>query len=343
MPDRPNGTQPATQLAGRLMTQSAGRDKANGADGRYVRRLRPGSTPGPAADRLRPPLRPDVRREGPVRRRRRRHDIRQPGLGQHASAGGRHRARGHHPVAGRRPAGRQDQDHGACLRPHRRERLAGHAAQSARAGPISRRLELRLGRRGRRRAGRFRARLRHRRLGSHTGQLLRPVRHPPDLRRRQPGRRLSAGAQLRHLRLVRPQRLGPGGDRRRAAAGRKRKASTGRCCASKRPGSTRSPTSPRRCAPRSRSWNSCAAGRSAYGSRRRASTASSTTSAPRRPRRPGPRSAAGSRRSSHASDPASASASPPPRQPTPRWRRRAVPSVGCSRRACGRCWPAARC
>ena len=87
-------------------------------------------------------------------------------------------------------------------------------------GPVPRRVELRLGRRGRRGAGRFRAWLRHRRIGAHPGKLLRPVRHPPEPRRGQPGRRLPAGAELRHLRLVRPERGVAGGRGRRAAARR---------------------------------------------------------------------------------------------------------------------------
>ena len=49
-----------------------------------------------------------------------------------------------------------------------------------RAGPLPGRLELRLGGGGSGVAGGFRAGLRHRRIGPHPGQLLRPVRHPPD-------------------------------------------------------------------------------------------------------------------------------------------------------------------
>ena len=119
--------------------------------------------------------------------------------GRHRDRAGRHRS-----VAGGRPAGRQDQDRGAGLRTDRREHLARHPHQPARTGPVSRRVELRLCRGGRRGPGRFRAWLRYRRIGAHSGQLLWPVRHPPQLRRGQPGRRVPAGAQLRHRRLVQP-------------------------------------------------------------------------------------------------------------------------------------------
>ena len=90
-----------------------------------------------------------------------------------------------------------------------------------RAGPVPGRLELRLGRRGGGWAGGFRAWLGHRRVGAHSGELLRPVRHPAEPRGDQPGGRLPAGAELRHLRLVRPRRVAAGRGRRGAAARRR--------------------------------------------------------------------------------------------------------------------------
>ena len=199
-------------------------------------------------------------------------------------------------AAGRRPAGRQDQDDGTGLRSDRRECLAGHPDQPACAGPLPRRVELRLGRRGRRRPGRLRARLRHRRLGAHPGQLLRPVRHPPEPRRGQPRRRLPAGAELRHLRLVRPQRVVAGRGRRRAAAGRT--PGVGRPAAAGRGGLGQRPAGGGRgaAARAGEAGADCAAGPSAFAWRPRASTASSTISARCRRRRPGPAWAAGSRR-----------------------------------------------
>ncbi len=201
----------------RQMARPAGGKQSNGGTGRHGGSLRARAAPGAPAAGQRTAVRPEFRGEGPVRRRRQHHDLRQSRLGEHPCGGERDRSGGDRAVAGGRPAGRQDQDGGTRLRPDRRERLAGHPGQSARAGPVSRRLELRLGRRGGRRTGRLRARLRHRRLGAHPGKLLRPVRHPPEPRRGQPGRRLPAGTELRHLRLVHPQR-GVAGRRRRGAA-----------------------------------------------------------------------------------------------------------------------------
>ena len=258
--------------------------------------LRAGAAPGAPAARQRTAVRPQLRREGPVRHRRRHHHLRQSRLGEHARGRQRDRPGGDRAAAGGRPAGRQDQDRGTRLRSDRRERLAGHAAQPARARPVPRRLELRLGRRGRRRPGRFRARLRHRRLGAHPGQLLRPVRHPPEPRRGQPGRRLPAGAQLRHLRLVRPQRRLAGGCRRGAAA--RRPPGGGRSAAAGRGGLGQRPAGGRRGAAPGAGTAGAAArpGGRHPACPRRASTASSTTSAPCRRRRSGRRSAAGSRR-----------------------------------------------
>ena len=113
------------------MPQSAGWDKANGSAGRHSRSLRSRPAPGAPAPQQRSPVRPELRREGPVRRRRQRDDLWQPRLGEHPSQGDRHRPRRDGAAAGRRQAGRQDQDHGAGLRSDRRECLAGHADQPA--------------------------------------------------------------------------------------------------------------------------------------------------------------------------------------------------------------------
>ena len=80
-----------------------------------------------------------------------------------------------------------------------------HGTRSTRrAGAISRRIKLRLGRRRCRVPGRFRTGLGYRRVGAHPGELLRPVRHPSQPWGDQPGRRMPAGAEFRHLRLVHP-------------------------------------------------------------------------------------------------------------------------------------------
>ena len=71
------------------------------------------------------------------------------------------------------------------------------------ARPRAGRLVLGLGRRRRGRAVRHRARHRHRRLGARAGELLRPLRHPPDARPHRRHRHAAAGADLRHDRLVR--------------------------------------------------------------------------------------------------------------------------------------------
>ena len=270
-------------------------------------------------------------------------DLRQSRLGEHPRRGDRDRAGRDGASAGGRPAGRQDQDRGTGLRPDRRECLAGHADQSARARPVSRRVELRLGRRGRRRTGRFRARLGYRRLGAHPGQLLRPVRHPPQPRRGQPGRRLPAGAELRHLRLVRPQRGAAGRGRRGAAA--RRTPGGGRPAAAGRGGLGQRPAGGRRGAAPGAGETGAAArpGRrhpaGARGDRQRVRSfphgaGGGGLGLPRR---------LGARRRSRASAPASASASPRPRPPTRRWPLPDGHSGACCRRGSGRCWPAARC
>ena len=232
---------------------------------------------------------------------------------------------------------------GTGLWPHRREHLAGHADQSARARPVPRRVELRLGRRGRRGPGRFRARLRHRRLGAHPGQLLRPVRHPSEPRRGQPGRRLPAGAELRHLRLVRPERGLAGGCRRRAAArrppGGRRSAAAGRGGLGQRPAGRRRSPAPGAgaagaaarqggrhpaCAGRDRQHLRPLphrAGRGGLGLSRRLGRGDEATLRSRHPR--ALRRRQGDRRGG--------------RRP---WAR---VSAACCRRGSGRCWPAARC
>jgi hypothetical protein len=70
------------------------------------------------------------------------------------------------------------------VQPQRRERALRHAEQSARAGPDSRRVVERIGGRGCRQPGGFRARHRLRRLGSSAGELLRDFRHPHHARPR---------------------------------------------------------------------------------------------------------------------------------------------------------------
>ena len=278
------------------MARPGDRNRANGGTRRHSRSLCARAAPGAPAAGQRTAVRPELRRQGPVRRRWRDDDLRQSRLGEHAWGRKRDRSGGDRIVAGGRPARGKDQDGGTRLRPHRRECLAGHSGQSARSRPVPRRVELRFGRRGRRRAGRFRARLRHRRLGAHPGELLRPVRHPSQPWRGQPGGRMPAGAELRHLRLVRPQRGAAGRSRRGAAAWRT--PGGGRTVAASRGGLGQCPAGGRRGAASGvgASWNGCGAGRSASGWRRKGSTASSITSALCRRRRSGPASAAGSRR-----------------------------------------------
>ena len=72
-----------------------------------------------------------------------------------------------------------------------------------RARPRAGRLLIGLGCRRRRRDLRHRARHRHRRLGARAGELLRPLRHPPDPWPHRRHRHAAPGADLGHHRLVR--------------------------------------------------------------------------------------------------------------------------------------------
>ena len=225
--------------------------------------------PGPRLERppagQRTPVRSELRRQGPVRRRRQRNDLRQPGLGRHPPGRDRDRAGGDRSAAGGCPAGRQDQDGGTRLRPDRRERLARHSDQSAGPGPVPWRIELRVGGRGRRWPGRLCTRLRYRRFSAHPRQLLRPVRYPPEPRRGQPGRRVPAGAELRHLRLVHPRGGVACRGGRCAVARRAVRRWMARCSGSRRPGSTPSRRWRRCCARSWRNSRDCAVGLSASG------------------------------------------------------------------------------
>ena len=82
----------------------------------------------------------------------------------------------------RRDADRQDHHRRGLARHPGRERLRRHADERPRARPRAGRLVVGLGGRGRRGPLRHRARHRHRRLGARAGELLRPLRHPPDAR-----------------------------------------------------------------------------------------------------------------------------------------------------------------
>ena len=93
---------------------------------------------------------------------------------------------------GRRGAARQGRaarvrDRRAGVRP-----ALAAGAQPVEPRPASRRLVERLGRGARGRHGAGRARHRHRRLGAQSRDLLRHRRHEADLRRGEPGRRVSA-------------------------------------------------------------------------------------------------------------------------------------------------------
>ncbi|CAA9268359.1 MAG: Aspartyl-tRNA(Asn) amidotransferase subunit A @ Glutamyl-tRNA(Gln) amidotransferase subunit A, partial [uncultured Acetobacteraceae bacterium] len=149
--------------------------------GRRGRRLHPRPAPRHPRRGRRPARWAGLRRQGLVRRFRPPDHLRQPGLGAHPSAGRGHGALRFRAAPSRGAFARQDQDGGTGLRPHRRERLARHAAESGGAGAFSRRVLLRFGGGGRGRAGGFRARLRHRRLRARPGELLRPPRRPAEL------------------------------------------------------------------------------------------------------------------------------------------------------------------
>ena len=139
----------------------------------------------------RPAARPDLRGQGCLRHRRPSHRQRQSGLARDPCARRADRLGSRAPARRWRPHGRQDPDRRDGVQPQRRERALRHADQSARAGPHSRRIVERIGGRGRRRPGRFRARHRLRRLGSSAGELLRDFRHPHHTRPRPCRRRRS--------------------------------------------------------------------------------------------------------------------------------------------------------
>src|SRR5208337_3947599 len=90
-----------------------------------------------------------------------------------------------------------------------------HPDQSERARTRARRLIERLGRGGGRRARRFRAGHRHRRIGAHPGELLRHFWHPSDPWAALPRRRGRAGTELRHRGMVRTRSRDPGARRPR--------------------------------------------------------------------------------------------------------------------------------
>ena len=103
----------------------------------------------------------------------------------------------------RRRLGRCAQHGRICLRLHRRERARRPFAQSARRKPHDRRLVRRLGRRGRRRPGAARARLRHQRLYSRAVLAVRDFRPEADLWKAQPRALVSLRRQPRSSRAVR--------------------------------------------------------------------------------------------------------------------------------------------
>jgi hypothetical protein len=146
--------------------------------------------------------RPDVRRQGPVRHRRRSHRRGQPALagdapGAHAqqpagrpAAGGRGHVQGQ--VAHRRTG----------LQHPRRQPALRHARQRACARPRAGRLVQRLGGGGGGAAGGLRAGHRHRRLHPRAGQLLRPLGVADHARTAVAGGPGAAASQLRHADLA---------------------------------------------------------------------------------------------------------------------------------------------
>ena len=105
--------------------------------------------------------------------------------------------------SGRRHPGRRAQHGRIRLRLHRRERPRRPFAQSARSRPHDRRLVRRLGRRGRRRPGAARARLRHQRLDPGAVVAVRHFRAQADLRAAHPRADISVRGEPRSSRAVR--------------------------------------------------------------------------------------------------------------------------------------------
>ena len=145
----------------------------------------------------RPARRPDVRRQGSLRRRRPSDRRGQPGLGATASGPDAPRLGGAAPARRRRDADRQDRHRRGVARHPRREPVRRHAAQS-RARPSTCRAARRRARPRPSRQGLCDTALGTdtRRLGARAGELLRPLRHPADPRpsrpRRHDGRRRPA-------------------------------------------------------------------------------------------------------------------------------------------------------
>ena len=102
----------------------------------------------------------------------------------------------------RRHADGQGGHRRAGLQHPRRQRALRRAAQQRGAAARDRRLVERLGRRGGRGPGGFRARHRHRRLDARAGELLRPVGPAHHARRAAGGRFGAAEPVLRHRNVV---------------------------------------------------------------------------------------------------------------------------------------------
>ena len=201
------------------------------------RSLRARAAAGAPAARQRPPVRPGLRREGPVRHRR------QPSPPTAIRTGPAPML----PATATAPVVTALLQAGARLvgKTKTMELAYGLTGENvwqgtplnpARPGPVSRRLELRLGRRGGRRPGRFRARLGYRRLGAHPGKLLRPVRHPSE-----PTARSAWQAPARWRPASTPAAGSPAAPRcwqgsATCCCPAACQAWTGRCCGSRRPG-----------------------------------------------------------------------------------------------------------